>query len=191
MKPSGPRRLLCSWATKGNANVISRMIEAIVTVLPVDHGSGQVPDELPHVAALVPESFIRANLFQPRLHSFISLTAGIFSDTAHPVSLALFVPHDTQDVIVYSGRRRVGTLRELEQCCPKSYRKQEITFNVPDGNLGLIALDNTHGPSIRFCDVKELADYQVKKHGRHITRLAVAGKKVNIYRCNLLIHQFR
>jgi hypothetical protein len=143
-----------------------------------------------HVAALVPESFIRSSLHQERLHSFISLTQSMFSDTKHPVGLALFDPSPVKDVIIYSGKIRVGTLAEIQKRRPPSISAPEIRFNEPEGNLGLIALDNTREASIRFCDVRELKDYQVSDKCRHITKLFVPWK-VSIEACNEVISVFR
>ena len=147
-------------------------------------------DNCEYVAALIPESFIRANLHQERLHTFISLTKAMFNDTQHPVGLALFVPSPVNDVIIYSGKQRVGMLSKIQQQRPPSSNLSGIRFNVPDGNLGLIALDNTKEASIRFCKVEELKDYKVRDTCRHITKMVVPWA-VNIKNCNELIKTFR
>lgn len=147
-------------------------------------------DHCGYVAALIPESFIRANLHQERLHTFISLTKAMFNDTAHPVGLALFDPLPVDDVVIYSGKQRVGMLSELQQLRPPSANASEIRFNDPNGNLGLIALDNTKEASIRFCDVNELKDYRVSDKCRHITKMTVPWR-VSIRDCNNLIGTFR
>ena len=46
-------------------------------------------------------------------------------------------------------------------------------FNDPNGNLGLIAIDNTVSASIRFCPPAELGDYKVRTHCRSITKIGV------------------
>ena len=131
-----------------------------------------------YVAALVPESFIRAELFLPRLQAFISLTHGLFDDTGHPVGLALFVPGVQADATVWSGRKKVGALSEVKKLRPQPIPGGiRVRFNDPQGNVGLIALDNTREASIRFCEVSELEKYQVKHSGRHITKITVEGKK--------------
>lgn len=128
------------------------------------------------VAALVPESFIRTGLFQERLSDFISLTSHLFTDTGHPVGLALFQAVPLEDIKVWSGKKRVGWLSDMESMRPRPKKDgPKILFNIPDGNVGLIALDNVREASIRFCDVMELVDYQVKSSGRHITKLRVSG----------------
>lgn len=147
-------------------------------------------DNCPYVAALVPESFITANLFQDRLESFVSLTVKMFSETQHPVGLALFVPDSVCDVEVWSGTERVGLLSALQEIKPTPQQNGSLVrFNDPDGNVGLIALDNTKEASIRFCDVGELADYEVKPTGRHITKLSVGDVKIREW--NRLLAEIR
>jgi len=147
-------------------------------------------DNCLYVAALIPESFIRADLHQDRLHTFVSLTGAMFGDTKHPVGLALFDPDPVDDVIVYSGTTRAGTLSEIKKHRPPAASAPEILFNDPEGNLGLIALDNTREASIRFCDVSELRDYKVSNKCRHITKLCVPWK-VKIDDCNAIVNTFR
>ncbi len=143
------------------------------------------------VAALVPESFIRARIFQERLTDFISLASRLFTDTGHPVGLALFQPHLATDVKVWFQQARVGLLSELERLRPRPKPDGPLVrFNDPRGNVGLIALDNTRAASIRFCRVEELAEYPVKKTGRHITKLRVDGR-VRIDAWNDYLDDFR
>lgn len=144
-----------------------------------------------YIAALVPESFITANLFQDRLQYFVSLTSKMFEDTGHPVGLAMFIPDKVEDTEVWSGTEHIGALSMLKALKPKP-RKDGVTvrFNDPNGNVGLIALDNTREASIRFCDVQELANYKVKHTGRHITKLNVEGE-VHIREWNKRLREFR
>ena len=143
------------------------------------------------VAALVPESFICAHVFKERLTDFVSLHPDLFTDTGHPVGLALFGPDPVQDVQVWSGDSRVGTLSELEKLRPQPRPGgPRVRFNDPQGNVGLIALDNTKTASIRFCPAEELADYPVKHTGRHITKLRVDGK-IRIRKWNEHLADFR
>ena len=148
-------------------------------------------DNCPWVAALVPESFIRAGIFQDRLSDFVSLTSRLFSDTGHPVGLALFRPDSVADVKLWSGRTRLGWMSEIESLRPLPRKDgPEVSFNEPEGNVGLIALDDTKTASIRFCKVSELADYTVKKTGRHITKMRVSGR-VRIKVWNEYLQWFR
>ena len=149
-------------------------------------------DNCAFVAALVPESFIRTGLFTDRLFAFVSLTAGIFEDTGHPVGLALFTESSNCPAArVWSGNRYIGELGALEQMRPLPQKDgPPVSFNRPDGNVGLIALDNTVGPSIRFCDASELAGYRVKQTGRHITKLFVDGS-IRLEKWNEFLKDFR
>ncbi len=148
-------------------------------------------DHCGYVAALVPESFITANLFQDRLQSFVSLTSEMFTDTKHPVGLALFAPSPVDDVDVWSGACRIGLLSEIKALRPTPLESgARVVFNDPRGNVGLIALDNTKEASIRFCEVDELADYAVKSTGRHITKLSV-GTDIRIADWNGFLARFR
>lgn len=144
-----------------------------------------------YLAALVPESFIRSGLFHDRLYSFISLTKPIFADTTHPVGLALFLPKATPHIIVYSGSKRVGRLADIEKRRPHANGKRKVIFNAPNGDLGLIAVDDTHGASIRFCHPREIEDYEIGNTSRYITRLVVVGESVSIGALNDALHKFR
>jgi hypothetical protein len=148
-------------------------------------------DNCKWVAALVPESFIRAGIFQERLTDFISLTSQIFADTGHPVGLALFQPHPSSEIRVWSQDFQVGYLSELESLRPQQKPNgPDVRFNHPHGNVGLIALDNTYTASIRFCPVDELAKYTVKNTGRHITKMYVEGN-IQIEGWNEYLDDFR
>ena len=143
------------------------------------------------VATLVPESFIRANLFQDRLQSFVSLTGDLFADTGHPVGLALFGPEPTKAVSVWSGHTSIGLLSSVQNLRPDPLPDgPEVKFNDPDGNVGLIALDNTREASIRFCDISELENYSVKISSRHITKVSV-NCPLKIKNWNAFIDQIR
>lgn len=141
------------------------------------------------VAAIIPEAFIRSGLFLERLSDFISLvpqaqgtteqkykkrdTSYMFEDTEHPVGLALFAPRVTPDVRVWRNNQFLGGLNELRRHLPRPSGNRSIVFNDPDGNLGLIAIDNTVSASIRFCPPEELGDYPIRVHCRSITKIGV------------------
>ena len=134
-------------------------------------------DNCAWVAVLVPESFICSGIYRERLTDFVSLKPDLFTDAAHPVGLALFIPDSTEQTDVGSGDSHIGTLANLKARKPESIPDGPVVrFNDPLGNVGLIALDNTRTASIRFCPVEELADYEVKKTARHITKIHVEGR---------------
>lgn len=141
------------------------------------------------VTAIIPEAFIRCGLFQGRLSDFVSLvpqdTNGkktsetdrnsyyMFNDTEHPVGLAMFSPQETPDVRIWRNNQHLGKLTELSRHLPQPSKSRSIVFNEPNGNLGLIAIDNTVSASIRFCRPEELGDYKVRAHCRSITKIGV------------------
>ena len=144
-----------------------------------------------YVAALVPESFVRVDVFQERLADFVSMPAKLFCDTSHPVGLALFMPDASPDVRVWSGDRPIDLLSQLKAKGPAARKDgPKVRFNDPNGNVGLFALDNNRTASIRFCDVEELSGYSVKHSSRGITKLAVEGP-VKIKLWNAYIAGFR
>lgn len=132
------------------------------------------------VAAIIPESFIRSGLFLDRLLHFVSIVPNndskklnMFSDTEHPVGLALFEPDVTYDVSIWRNDLYLGSIHQLSKFLPEKSSNKDIVFNDPKGNLGLIAIDNTISPSIRFCDSKELLSYEVNHKCRSITKISV------------------
>ena len=158
------------------------------------------------VAAIIPEAFIRSGLFLERLHDFISLvpetkdgatqengkrdTSYMFEDTEHPVGLALFAPHVTSDVKVWRNNQLLGGINELRRYLPQPSSNRSIVFNDPNGNLGLIAIDNTVSASIRFCPPAELKDYPIRVHCRSITKIGVPWR-VNIDMLNTRLATIR
>ena len=158
------------------------------------------------VAAIIPEAFIRSGLFLQRLCDFISLVpqtqnsrtqenksrngSYMFEDTEHPVGLALFGPHETSDVTVWRNNHRLGKLAELRKHLPPSSHNRRIVFNDPEGNVGLIAIDNTVSASIRFCPPSELGTYPVRSQCRSITKVGVPWQ-VNIDTLNARLSTVR
>ena len=99
--------------------------------------------------------------------------SAMFEDTEHPVGLALFAPYATSDVRIWRNNQFLGGLNELRKHLPQSSSNRSIVFNDPNGNLGLIAIDNTVSASIRFCPAAELGDYPIRTHCRSITKIGV------------------
>ena len=151
---------------------------------------GKCLEHCGYVAALVPESFIRSGLFLDRLSVFISLTSEMFDDTRHPVGLAMFSREKSDDVEIFSGRRLAGTLKELEKHKPQNRNNRDIIFNHPCGNVGLIALDNTSHPSIRFCLPEELSGIEINHSSRAFSRILV-DCPVSIAALNNFLDNFR
>ena len=129
-----------------------------------------------YVAALVPESFIKSGLFEGRLLAFVSIIERLFTDTAHPVGLALFTPYETEDVKLWSGDAFIGTLAEVRALYPMPKKNGvAVVFNAGHANVGLLALDNTKCRSIRFCHLDEIAHREAKATDRAVSRVFVGG----------------
>lgn len=128
------------------------------------------------VCAIVPNSFINANLFQERLFAFIELNIKMFDDTDFPVCMVLFVPWKIKDSKVYRMNEYLGTFSSLKDepiqkivDIGKTYK-----FNDLDGEVGIALCDNTKQASIRFVRGEDIGP--VVKTGRSLTR--VTGNKV-------------
>lgn len=128
------------------------------------------------IAMLLPASFITSKdtTFFRRLDRVVFLNRPLFADTENPVCLALFGDKSNQNPIFYNDDEQIGDYRTLLGHMPQSQNdvKQSVRFNMPDGELGLIAIDNNKEPSIRFCLGEELDDYVIKSSSRSITRIS-------------------
>ncbi len=129
-------------------------------------------DNNEYVGALIPASFIQSQLFTDRLEKLICINRLLFENTENPVCLALFSNRKTKDIEIYSDDRYVGKYTELKKCLPKTHISTcNLTFNDPNGKLGLIAIDNNREPSIRFCHGEQLKKYTISHSSRSITRI--------------------
>lgn len=146
-----------------------------------------------YVGAIIPASFFNANIFRERLSHYILLNSKMFNDTEHPVCLALFKKY-SEDVDLYNDNKYLGKLSDLKKKLPKSNINMNIRFNVPNGNLGLIAIDNTIEPSIKFVNGEEISPERIRVSSRSITRIMIPTKyKINniIEKLNYNLNIFR
>ena len=135
-----------------------------------------------YVGAIIPASFFNANIFRERLSHYILLNSKMFNDTEHPVCLALFKKHkeNSDDIDLYNDNKYLGKLSDLNKKLPQSNLNMDIRFNVPNGNLGLIAIDNTIEASIKFVNGEEISPDRIRVSSRSITRIMIPTKyKVN------------
>lgn len=124
------------------------------------------------VCSLIPESFVRSGLFVERLSAFVSLTGKLFEETDNPVGMALFNAEKTDDFAVWHDDSFVGNFSEIQSQLPNPKKNIDMAFGDPDGLLGLIGIDNTKEPSIRFCHSDELGDYPISQKNRAITKIS-------------------
>lgn len=125
-----------------------------------------------NVGAIIPASFLNSKMFRDRLSHYILLNTKMFNDTEHPVCLALF-KKKSSNVEVYEDNNFIGLLGDLEKKLPKNNKNIEMKFNSKVGKLGLIAIDNTIRPSIRFCDGNEIDPNKINISSRSITRISI------------------
>ncbi len=126
-----------------------------------------------YVGAIIPASFLNAKIFRERLSHYILLNNKMFNDTEHPVCLALFKPKSS-DVAIFEGRDFLGFLSHFEGKLPKNEEAEiSLKFNAKNGNLGLVAIDNTVKPSIKFCKGDDICPERISHSSRSITRIEV------------------
>ncbi len=144
-----------------------------------------------YVAFLVPASFITSNLFLDRLETIITINKPLFKHTENPVCLAIFSKHKSKNIKVFSNDNFIGDLSELKKHIPT--KRANVRFNEPNGELGLIAIDNTIEKSIRFCKGKDLSGYNITQSSRSITRISgiknISTEQIEIL--NTKLNKFR
>lgn len=152
-------------------------------------------DNVDYVAAIIPETFITSGLFTERLKYVISLTSKIFNDTECPVCLALFNPETSEDFEIYRLNERLGTYLELSKGKIVPLINVEWKMNVKDGNIGIICIDNTKEPSIRFCNGEEISPSVIKVSSRAKTRVSGLPPDIDLFvfinKCNEILEEYR
>jgi hypothetical protein len=145
-----------------------------------------------NVGAIIPASFLNAKIFRERLSHYILLNSKMFNDTEHPVCLALF-KESSKDVKIYENTHFLGNLSEFEKKLPSATTKFDMKFNEKTGKLGLIAIDNTAEPSIKFCKGEDIPPSRISNSSRSITRILIdhpnSTKLIN--NLNEYLHEFR
>ena len=135
-----------------------------------------------YVAVIIPESFITQNLFHSRLFGVVSLTCKMFDDTECPVCLALFIPEQDKRTLLKKENIAIDDFYIHRDSAAwgkfSDAKKNKITFesygwkfNVPNGSIGLFAIDNTTTKSIKFVNGNEIDSDRVKATSRGITRI--------------------
>jgi hypothetical protein len=125
-----------------------------------------------NVGAIIPASFLNSKLFRDRLSCYILLNTKMFNDTEHPVCLALF-KKKSKDVEIFEDKKYLGLLSKFEKKMPKPILEVNMKFNDKVGKLGLLAIDNTIEPSIKFCDGSQIDPSKISVSSRSITRISI------------------
>ncbi len=158
---------------------------------------------LDYVAAIIPESFINADLFHNRLYAFVSLTCKMFNDTDCPVCLALFIPaeqkaelkFDDDDFLAFRQNSKIDKYSKLKKKIPCAKEKNNWTFNDKKGNIGIRCVDGTISPSIEFVKGEEISPDLIKVSSRSLTRVSGLPKGIKLNRfldeCNKKLYKYR
>lgn len=163
-----------------------------------------------YVSAIIPESFITSKLFTERIDKIISITNRLFNDTKCPVCLALFSKkvnidkkkvdidkkseYSKNNYTLYRNETLIGNILDIQKNSNLVKNNLvNIQFNVKDGNLGIICVDNTKGNSICFCESGFINPDEIKVSSRTKTRVKVdieiTDKFIN--ECNLVLNEYR
>lgn len=149
-----------------------------------------------YVAAILPESFINADLFHDRLLGVVSITTPtMFADTDCPVCLAMFVPQTTSNFQMYVGNEYIGSYNDLVKYCLSIYDAEPIKwkFNVPDGEIGVICCDG-YSKDCMFVDGKEIPNQNMKHSSRAFTKISLPNHvslSEFITQCNKILAEYR
>lgn len=125
-----------------------------------------------------------------RLEAVIFLNTKMFRDTENPVCLALFGPDPSRHVSIYYDRRLAGRYADLGRHLPSCAGQPTFRFNAPRGRLGLVCIDDTTGPTIRFCRGSDLP-HKIKHSSRSITRINLDIDDAGIATLNRRFGEFR
>lgn len=134
-------------------------------------------ENVPYVAAIIPESFIVQGLFHSRLYGVISLKDKMFDDTECPVCLALFIPENKKDestnFLIYSNDDYIGSYQELKKYNSKPFKNYiNMKFNDPNGEISVITIDGTKENSIKFLDGNAISPDKIKVSSRSFTKIS-------------------
>lgn len=151
-----------------------------------------------YVAAIIPESFITANIHRDRLWGVISLTCKMFEDTDCPVCLAMFTPKHLilNGIKVYSGDIYLGILEELISIdLTGNTNYHEWIFNDKNGNIGVKTVDNQKTDDCKFFNGDLIAPEKIKISSRAFTRISGLPENINkqefIDKCNVILNEYR
>ena len=163
---------------------------------------------------IIPETYFQNGIFTSYLQSHTVIEENPFTDTDCPICVACF--HTTNDFMAIAGNNydvykndeflfNKNTLEDIlwdfnfnrHGYCAWSVPSYNITFNDPNGNLGLRGVDGVYeNDRIRFCRPEDL-DYDlnnIKESSRAITLIDVEGLNISdkfIEKANVLLQTLR
>lgn len=127
---------------------------------------------------IVPETYINSNTQFDGIVSITIILESIFDDTATPICVVCYDKSFLGDVQVFIGDHLIGRLANLNSFRLRPKKDVPIRFNIPDGHIGLRAVDMLDSSKkIKFMPASELK-YNVKNiknSSRLITYLDLDG----------------
>ena len=155
-----------------------------------------------NVVAIIPETFLNSTFkSKSKLNSVTVLEDNPFEDTDVPVCVVCFdgVEKSLDKIKVYKNEKYIFTLNDMENLRLKTKNNVKITFNDPNGWLGLRAVDTTNPSNMIKFDYKENFDYDwnkgIKVSSRLLSTISIEIpneiKKDFIEQCNTLLFNLR
>lgn len=147
-----------------------------------------------YTVAIIPESFITANIFHSSLVKVISLNFKMFEDTECPVCLAIFDnKKNGNDFKVYLGNDFIGNYQNIKKYnLKRNYLLKLYNFYDPNGLIALFGVDNTKNESIHFDIGNKINPSLIKKTSRNNTRISFSKEveqKIIDFGINTIIDQ--
>lgn len=153
-------------------------------------------DRHEYVAAIIPASFMTAELYDNRIVSVDLMIGKYFDDTDHPTCLALFGPVDQRSWTVWKEGVLIGDINHLRATRDEVIGRREpgIRFNDVNGQISLLGLDKPRNGLIQFGPAHLVANEEIKVSSRARTKIFIEGladpDKI-IYNSNLILNDFR
>ena len=100
-----------------------------------------------YVVAILPETFLLSTFPKDRLAVISVIEGQLFDDTDAPALVACFGPASVAGAgSVFINERLIGSLAKIMECRGKGGRRgKPAHFNIPDGRIGLRAVDGADG----------------------------------------------
>jgi hypothetical protein len=151
-----------------------------------------------YVVAIIPESFINSAYKQKHLlYSITILEDNPFDDTDTPVCIACFdgEKKDFKQIKVYKNGKFENNLEDLELIRLIPRNRIDISFNNPNGWLGIRAVDLANDHTFIEFNFKENIKYdwenKIKESSRHYTLVNIQideeNKSAFIKKCNEIL----
>ena len=149
-----------------------------------------------YVAAIIPESFITADIHTDRLFGVVSLNCNMFDDTDCPVCLAMFVPYKVDNTEMWTTEEYLGTLQELKNYPLTACTKGNMwVFNDKNGSIGVKTVDSQIKPDCEFFYGEKINPENIKVSSRAFTRISGLPKNYNLNEflneCNIILKKYR